>query len=68
MRIWRKTVFFGILSLLPAFCQGGGAGRFYLVDHRTQVPVMCGTVETNWLAGGKTVWTSEPSLPVTWYV
>ena len=73
MRIGGSVLLLGTLLASLALCGGnapgqGGAGRFYLVDYRTQMPVMCGTVAPNWLAGGKTVWTSEPSLPVTWYV
>ena len=46
----------------------GGSGRFFLVDQRTQMPVMSCRVLPNWLAGGKTTWTTEPTLPVSWYM
>ena len=46
---------------------GQGDGRFYLTDQRTQVPVMSCAVPPNWVAGGKTTWTTEPSQPVHWY-
>lgn len=44
------------------------AGRFFLVDQRTQVPVASCLVPPNWLAGGKTMWTAQRELPVSWYV
>ncbi len=43
-------------------------GRFFLVDQRTQMPVMSFPVQPNWMAGGKTTWTSNPAAPVSWYV
>ena len=46
---------------------GQGDGRFYLTDQRTQVPVMSCAIPPNWMAGGKTTWTTEPSQPVHWY-
>ena len=48
--------------------QAGQTGRFFLVDQRTQMPVASCIVPTNWLAGGKTTWTAQRELPVTWYV
>ncbi len=41
---------------------------FFLVDQRTQMPVLSYQVEKNWLAGGKTNWTTDPACPVNWYV
>ena len=46
----------------------GGGGRYFLTDQRTQMPVMSCAVPADWLAGGKTTWTAEPSQPVQWYV
>ena len=43
-------------------------GRFFLVDQRTQMPVMSCAVPHNWMAGGKTTWTTRRELPVHWYV
>ena len=48
--------------------QSGRSGRFFLVDQRTQVPVASCVIPPNWLAGGKTTWTAQRELPVTWYV
>ena len=48
--------------------QSGRTGRFFLVDQRTQMPVVSCAVPPNWLAGGKTTWTAQRELPVTWYV
>ncbi len=65
------TVLAGLL-VLTAFGRGNGgaarAGRFFLVDQRTQMPVMSCTIAPDWLAGGKTTWTTEPGQPVHWYV
>ena len=41
---------------------------YFLVDQRTQIPVLCCPVQPNWLIGGKTTWTAEPATPVSWYV
>ena len=58
--------------LLTAFGQSDGgsgrAGRFFLVDQRTQMPVVSCAVPANWMAGGKTTWTTRKELPVHWYV
>jgi hypothetical protein len=48
--------------------ESGRAGRFFLVDQRTQVPVVSCAVPPNWMAGGKTTWTTRRELPVHWYV
>ena len=45
-----------------------GSGRFFLVDQRTQIPVVSCGIPRNWLAGGKTTWTTRRELPVHWYV
>ncbi|MBQ6471998.1 MAG: hypothetical protein IJJ33_08445 [Victivallales bacterium] len=42
--------------------------QFFLVDQRTQMPVLSYPVQPNWLTGGKTNWTAEPATPVNWYV
>ena len=42
--------------------------RCFLVDQRTQMPVLCYPLQPNWMAGGKTNWTSDPASPVNWYV
>ena len=42
--------------------------QFFLVDQRTQMPVLSYPVLPNWVTGGKTNWTSEPASPVNWYV
>ncbi len=46
----------------------GRGGRFFLVDQRTQMPVVSCAVPQNWMAGGKTTWTTKRELPVHWYV
>ena len=46
----------------------GRSGRFFLVDQRTQMPVVSCIVPPNWLAGGKTTWTTRRELPVHWYM
>lgn len=40
----------------------------FLVDQRTQMPVLCYPLQPNWLAGGKVNWTSDPAAPVNWHV
>ena len=47
---------------------GHGRGRFFLVDQRTQIPVVSCTIPAGWMAGGKTTWTTRKELPVSWYV
>ncbi len=42
--------------------------QYFLVDCRTQMPVLSYPVQPNWLAGGKTNWTTEPATPVNWHV
>ena len=54
---------------LAVFSQNGSrSGRFFLVDQRTQMPVISCAIPPNWMAGGKTVWTTRRELPVHWYV
>ena len=57
-----------IVALSAANTSAKNDGQFFLVDHRTQIPVMSFPVLPNWLAGGKTTWTSHPAAPVSWYV
>ena len=63
---------FAAAALLPAYGRNEGGsgrgGRFFLVDQRTQMPVMSCLVPPNWLAGGKTTWTTRRELPVHWYM
>ena len=53
-----------------ALCQDafGRDGRFFLVDQRTQVPIMCCSMPANWTVGGKSNWTGDMANPVNWYV
>ena len=69
MKIW-TAVLTAALIQLAAFGQTGssGRGRFFLVDQRTQMPVVSCAVPQNWMAGGKTTWTTKKELPVHWYV
>ena len=54
---------------LTVFSQNKSSrGRFFLVDQRTQMPVISCTIPPNWMAGGKTEWTTRRELPVHWYV
>ena len=61
-----------MVMLLTACGQNDGGsgrgGRFFLVDQRTQMPVVSCAVPPNWMAGGKTTWTTQRELPVHWYV
>ena len=56
------------VALSVATANAKNDGQYYLVDHRTQIPVMCFPVPPNWMAGGKTNWTTHPAAPVNWYV
>ena len=53
-------------SMMSVFGQLGGK-QYFLVDDRTQMPVLCYPMVPNWLAGGKTTWTTHPAVPVNWY-
>ena len=57
-----------VLALCHDSFGAGKNGRFFLVDQRTQVPVMCCQMPASWLVGGKTNWTSDMANPVNWYV
>ena len=56
-----------VLGAMCAFAAPRGESRFYLVDQRTQIPVMCCDVAPGWMAGGKTTWTMDRVNPVSWY-
>ena len=56
------------LALTACGQDNGRAGRFFLVDQRTQMPVVSCAVPPNWMAGGKTSWSTRKELPVHWYV
>ena len=45
-----------------------GDNRFFLVEQRTQVPVMCCQMPVGWTIGGKTSWTNDVANPINWYV
>ena len=66
------TALAGLLLLTACGGENGGgaaqAGRFFLTDQRTQMPVLSCVIPADWLAGGKTTWTTEPAQPVHWYV
>ena len=68
-KIWMAVLTAAMIQF-AAFGQDGGSarGRFFLVDQRTQMPVVSCAVPRNWMAGGKATWTTERSLPVNWYV
>ena len=46
-------------SMMSVFGQLGGK-QYFLVDDRTQMPVLCYPMAPNWLSGGKTNWTAHP--------
>ena len=45
----------------------GRDGRFFLVEQRTQVPVMCCTMPRNWTVGGGSEWLNDTANPINWY-
>lgn len=53
---------------LSAIALAKSDGQYFLVDQRTQMPVGSFPVQPNWMAGGKTTWSSNPAAPVSWYV
>ncbi len=63
-------VFSVLTAMVAVLCQESFArdGRFFLVEQRTQVPVMCCTMPADWMVGGKTGWTNDMANPVNWYV
>ncbi|MBQ7694024.1 MAG: hypothetical protein IJT50_02770 [Lentisphaeria bacterium] len=62
------TVILAAMTMAAAASAREGSGRFFLVDQRTQIPVASCSIPRNWLAGGKTTWTTRRELPVHWYV
>ena len=68
-KIWMAVLTAAMIQF-AAFGQDGGSarGRFFLVDQRTQMPVVSCAVPHNWMAGGKATWTTQRNLPVNWYV
>ncbi len=68
-KIWMAALTAAMIQF-AAFGQDGGStrGRFFLVDQRTQMPVVSCAVPRNWMAGGKATWTTQRNLPVNWYV
>ena len=68
MRI-QRFVFVVAMCLMVAMAFGKAKERqFFLVDQRTQMPVLSYPVLPNWLSGGKTTWSTDPTTPVSWYV
>ena len=45
----------------------GSDGRFFLVEQRTQVPVMCCAMPRDWTVGGGSNWTNDMANPINWY-
>ena len=68
MRFNRFLVSLAVLGMAFSSVAQMAAGQFFLVDQRTQVPVLSYPVEPNWMTGGKTNWTTSPAQPVNWYV
>ena len=70
MRFTRSFAFAAAVVFTFLFCTDSfGDNRFFLVDQRTQIPIMCCGMPSGWLAGGKSTWTSNDTTnPVTWYV
>ena len=58
-----------VAALAFALCGDafGRDGRFFLVEQRTQVPVMCCAMPQNWTVGGSTSWTNDMANPINWY-
>ena len=67
--LWKKTLLvLAVIGLSFALFGKDLAKPFFLVDQRTQMPVLSCPIQPNWLAGGKTTWTADPAAPVSWYV
>ncbi|MBP5641316.1 MAG: hypothetical protein J6X55_17700 [Victivallales bacterium] len=64
---FNKYVMVAMCIAVTAVAQMGKNANYYLVDQRTQMPVVYCAIPNNWLAGGKTTWTSHPAAPVNWY-
>ena len=67
-KIFAAVLLSAVLPAAHGAANSKGNGRFFLVDQRTQVPVLCCRIPPNWITGGKTVWTGDSSVPVNWYV
>ena len=66
----RFSKIFAVAAAISTFllCRDSfGDNRFFLVDQRTQIPVMSCTMPARWLVGGKTTWTSDMANPISWY-
>ena len=70
MRFGKILAFLAVAAALSAAnaSSGDDGGRFFLMDQRTQIPVLCCRIPRSWIAGGKCTWTSNPASPVHWYV
>ena len=62
------TAVLAVIGFLLTVQGQNAGGRYFLVDQRTQMPVASCAVPQNWMAGGKTTWTTRRELPVHWYV
>ncbi len=68
MRLNRVVLVLAALGCLASVFGQVGGRQYFLVDNRTQMPVLCYPMVPNWLAGGKTNWTTHPAAPVNWYI
>ena len=68
MHLNKYTLVLAVLIGLTSLFAQPGDRQFFLVDQRTQIPVLCYPMTPNWLAGGKTNWTAHPAAPVNWYI
>ena len=68
----RFTRFFSVAAAVFTFllCSDSfGDNRFFLVDQRTQIPIMCCQMPSGWLAGGRCDWIqNNPAVPAHWHV
>ena len=65
----KKTLLLLVAIVLSSISMAKERGKsYFLVDQRTQMPVLSCPVQPNWLIGGKTTWTADPTAPVSWYV
>lgn len=65
---FEKLFLLTIVSMMAVAVAQPAEKQYFLVDYRTQMPVLGYPVQPNWLAGGKTNWTTEPATPVNWHV
>lgn len=61
-----KLALLVVVFCLVSFAQMTG-GQYFLVDQRTQMPVLSVVVQPNWLVTGKATWSNNPACPVSWY-